>query len=349
MKRIVLLLCLLLVACAPETGLVVTEPVVIEDFTATVPAPEMVASLAAPLLLPATATPWAYPTPIYIDVVEAPPPMPLLNREGIKVFALLGSDNLPHRKAPPLTDSIMLLFVDLENGRASLVSLPRDLHVFIPGYGMSRINTAYSRLGAQGVADTIRYNFGLEIDGYAYMKIDPLKAYIDNVLGGVTVTMNESVLDKCSGDIVLNYAPGIYTLNGATALCFARARMASSDYSRMFRQQELLIGLRDAMIAKAGEDIGQFAIETISFFKELGVETNLDAADIVGLMAYYPFDSWDDSPRGYRLMPPLVTHFDHPSTGAWLLAQPTNECKEQLIERVLDYDWWGAIAECPYE
>jgi anionic cell wall polymer biosynthesis LytR-Cps2A-Psr (LCP) family protein len=68
----------------------------------------------------------------------------------------------------------MVISVNRTQGTVALLSIPRDLYVYIPDAGMQRINTAYAQgeLAREGngpalLIETIRYNLGLPIDRYA--------------------------------------------------------------------------------------------------------------------------------------------------------------------------------------
>lgn len=50
----------------------------------------------------------------------------------------------PGHEAPDLSDTIMLISIDPVNNQATMLSIPRDLWVEIPGYGSQKINAAFS-------------------------------------------------------------------------------------------------------------------------------------------------------------------------------------------------------------
>ena len=95
---------------------------------------------------------------------------PFEDSEEVINVIFLGSDqrsnSYGHR-----TDTIMLLSFDLEEGTVTLMSIPRDLYVFIPGWRVDRINTADARGGPERVQETILYNFGIEVDHWARIRL----------------------------------------------------------------------------------------------------------------------------------------------------------------------------------
>src|SRR5947209_13417163 len=88
------------------------------------------------------------------------------------------------------SDSIMLLRTDPGKGRLNYLSLPRDLRVDIPGYGFSRINTAFQVGGAALAIRTVRNFTGLDVNHVVVVDFDSFKEVIDSV-GGVTIDVPE--------------------------------------------------------------------------------------------------------------------------------------------------------------
>lgn len=158
---------------------------------------------------------------------------------------VLGSDR--RSKADPgRTDVIMLVSVDRVNKMVRMLSIPRDLWVYIPGVGYNRINTAhvfgaYTKKPGAGpalVKETIKYNLGLRIDRYVVLDFNGFKDVV-NTLGGVDVDVPCGLYD---GDYI-QLAPGHYHLNGDQALRYARSRYSTSDFSRAARQQQIIRNL----------------------------------------------------------------------------------------------------------
>ncbi len=102
------------------------------------------------------------------DVV-IPEPVPLVDEGAYDIinFLLIGGDSADTRYIGR-TDVIMVVSVNRTTGTVALLSIPRDLYVYIPGYRVYRINTAYphgesfdSVGGGVGLLkDTIEYNLG---------------------------------------------------------------------------------------------------------------------------------------------------------------------------------------------
>ena len=101
-----------------------------------------------------------YPPPSIDPATPIPPPLSgLAIDDEVLVWVLLGSD-----QEPPFigsTPTVHLLFIHPRLSKASLVSVPGDLYVYIPGYTMQRLGTAYALGGVEMLRMTLAYNFGL--------------------------------------------------------------------------------------------------------------------------------------------------------------------------------------------
>lgn len=180
-----------------------------------------------------TVDPTRQPEWLETDDENAPPPAAALPvPRSVQVLVLLGADGFSWQAAR--TDTIILVFLDSRSGQASLVSIPRDLYVYVPGYGMQRINTAFIRGGIELLYATLEYNLGVRPSHYALAYFDDFGNFI-NDLGGIEVEVNTPLPDDCGG-----IPPGTVFMDGATALCYVRSRYSSSDFDRSRRQQEVL-------------------------------------------------------------------------------------------------------------
>jgi LCP family protein required for cell wall assembly len=145
-----------------------------------------------------------------------------------------------------LTDTIMLLHTG--SGPTTLVSLPRDSMVNIPGHGRHKINSAYGRGGgADGggpelLVSTVEGATGLHIDHYIEIGFLGIVSVVDAV-GGVEMCVPEAIKDPKAA---LDIEEGCQTLDEATALGYVRTRAtASSDFGRVERQRAFISALLD--------------------------------------------------------------------------------------------------------
>nr|WP_318276517.1 LCP family protein [Mycobacterium eburneum] len=139
------------------------------------------------------------------------------------------------------TDTILLVHVAAGPGGATtMVSLPRDSYVPIPGYGRDKINAAYAMGGAPLLAQTVEQATGLRLDHYAEIGFSGFAALVD-ALGGVTVCPSEPITDPLAG---IDLAPGCQRLDGRTALGFVRTRATPrADLDRMVHQRLFMAAL----------------------------------------------------------------------------------------------------------
>jgi LCP family protein required for cell wall assembly len=162
-------------------------------------------------------------------------------------IALLGSDRRPG-SGNWRTDSIIVASVDVENEIVRLLSIPRDLWVYIPGHGYNRINTAdlWGELAKKGsgpdwVKQTIHYNLGIPIHHYIRVDFQGFIEIIDAV-GGIDVDVACPLPD-------INLSAGLQHMGGEEALRFARSRYSTNDFDRGRRQRKILMALWDQALS----------------------------------------------------------------------------------------------------
>ena len=148
---------------------------------------------------------------------------------------------------PQRTDTIMLIHVG-DDGKPTLVSLPRDSYVTIPAHTAldgsvvedrkNKINTAYGKGGAPLLVETVERNTGMHIDHYMEVGFKGIRDITD-AIGGVNMCVAADVTDKNSG---LSLLAGCQELDGKNALAYVRMRYADpkGDLGRVERQQQYL-------------------------------------------------------------------------------------------------------------
>lgn len=195
--------------------------------------------------------PWgSFAGPTEPSAIEIPPPMPeIQSKDGVVNIALLGSDARPN-EGGWRTDTILILSLDRNAGTASLLSIPRDLYVYIPGWRVERINTADVQGGFDLVRQVILYNFGIRIDHYARINFGGFISAVDS-LGGIDVEVTGYLNDEC-GHRFWRYAPGVYHMDGFAAMCYVRMRKASSDFDRLRREQEVTLAIFSRVVTLNG-------------------------------------------------------------------------------------------------
>jgi LCP family protein required for cell wall assembly len=149
------------------------------------------------------------------------------------------------------TDSILFVGFKPHGFNASILSIPRDLFLTAPGYGLQRVNvinvlgeTEYSGGGPDLLKASIAQNFDVPATNYVRMDFAAFEALIDAV-GGVTVDVDRRVEDhfyptEDSGVQTVIFELGRQHMDGETALKYARTRQSDDDYFRAGRQQQVL-------------------------------------------------------------------------------------------------------------
>jgi len=150
----------------------------------------------------------------------------------------LGTGDAAGRRA----DTMMLLHIPRGGGSPTLVSLPRDSYVPIPGRGRNKLNAAYAFGGPKLLAQTVERVTGIRIDHYMEIGFDGFASVVDAV-GGVRICVKESINDP---NAALRLKAGCQELNSKQALGYVRTRAsARGDLDRVERQRELLGALID--------------------------------------------------------------------------------------------------------
>jgi LCP family protein required for cell wall assembly len=181
-------------------------------------------------------------------------PTPVQPQEPFSVL-VLGTEEAPAYAGPQLTDSIMVLSYDPQGKSATILSVPRDLWVQIPGFGHDRINTAYENGGVPLAKLVVEQTLGVPIEYYAIVNY---RAFVNlvNDLGGVDVVVPQNIDDPCFPNPAENactefkLAAGPQHLDGETALKYIRERhvFAEGDIQRERDQQHVLMALKDALL-----------------------------------------------------------------------------------------------------
>lgn len=153
---------------------------------------------------------------------------------------LLGIDRAPDGTAVGRSDTMILVGLYPLPGKVSMLSIPRDLWITIPGYGENRINAVHffaeaekPGSGPAALMDVIHSQFGVRMDYYARIQLENFPEVID-ALGGLTLTLDEPKFI---------YEAGTHQLSGEEALAFARDRSSADDFYRMANGQIIIKAL----------------------------------------------------------------------------------------------------------
>jgi LCP family protein required for cell wall assembly len=140
------------------------------------------------------------------------------------------------------TDTMLLVHVPGfgSDVPTTMVSIPRDSYVPIPGYGEDKINAAFTLGGAPLLAQTVEQATGMRLDHYAEIGFDGFAVMVDAV-GGVTMCPAEPISDPMAG---IELPAGCQKLDGRSALGYVRSRATPrADLDRMVHQREFMSAL----------------------------------------------------------------------------------------------------------
>ncbi len=193
----------------------------------------------------------------------------------------------------PHSDTMILLSIDPVNKSASMLSIPRDTWVNIPGFDYGRINEAYFNGAAYNLPgggpelarQTVEQFIGVPVQYYGVIDFGAFIKFIDEI-GGVQIKPDEAVkIEKFGGgqEQVLE-AGKTYTLDGALALAYARDRHTSGgDVDRAKRQQEVILSIRRRILKY--ENLPALIAKAPALYQDLsaGILTNLNLPDAIKL------------------------------------------------------------------
>jgi LCP family protein required for cell wall assembly len=169
------------------------------------------------------------------------------------IFVLaIGSDARPGYCEPVercLADSIHLIGINPRSQAASILGIPRDSYVDIPGRGPAKINEALLQGGPQLVVETVEQLVGVDIDYYFLTSFEGFRHMV-NAVGGLEVQVPYSI--AASGSLP-SISAGPQQLDGDLALALARNRKGApnGDFSRSENQGLILL----AALAKFRQDV----------------------------------------------------------------------------------------------
>jgi LCP family protein required for cell wall assembly len=237
------------------------------------------------------------PPPITIPESNLPPAWDGASRINILIIGLDYRDWVAGEGAPR-SDTMIVLTIDPLTKTAGILSIPRDMWVNIPGFGYSRINTAYSsgegaKLpggGPELARKTVEQFLGVPIQYYAQVDFYTFVEFID-LIGGIEIYNDENLrLDPVGGgkDKIKLTCCGMRPLDGERALAYVRFRKdKEGDIARANRQQKVILAIRDKVLSP--ENFPVLIGKAQQFYEKFsaGIRTNMpfDTAIRLGVLA----------------------------------------------------------------
>ena len=337
----------------PASASIATPTLLVQSGSTSVAAPTQLAQPA----VPPAATPAPTPTPLTLwwptkqggasqsgkTAWGAPP---LVSRvplapEQVNII-VMGAD---YRKGQAnwRTDTLIIISVNPRDMTIRMLSIPRDLWVYVPGYGEERVNVADylgERMGvnqghANMIRQTIEMNLGIPIHYYLRINFDAFEKII-NTLGGVTVQVDcplqETIRDGRSptGWSLFAVTPGIHHMDGWTALLLARSRKTTSDFDRSRRQQAIMKGVWQGAL---GADVLRDGPRLYAILKD-SVDTDLTLQNMLAL-GYVAVRIRPESIRSYFINSSMVQ--DWMTAGGAMVLLPVHPRIAEVVQEMFSF------------
>lgn len=243
------------------------------------------------------------------------------------------------------SDVTMILHLDPSNSTASLLSIPRDLFLPIPGSSDANRIDASLNNGPGSLVKTVEDDLGIPINHYVELNFDTFQSIV-NALGGLDMYFPVPVRDYYSG---LNVASsGCVHLNGFQALAVVRARHMYyeqngvwkydpfGDLSRIQRDHEFLKVLASAVEHRSLSNPLTANAVLESVVKYLNVDSGFSLSEMLGLVLH--FKSIHVSQVPTETLPVIVDPYSYYYRGANYgdVVFPSEPQDRQAIQKMID-------------
>jgi LCP family protein required for cell wall assembly len=317
-----------------------------------------------------------YLTPETTPVTAVPSAVPRIKQDDdVKNILLIGSDK-EDANGGYRSDTMIIVSVNKTANTVTMLSIPRDLYVFIPKAKkvMGRINSVINiGLGADGgpiplLEQTILYNLGIPIHYYARVDFDSFRNIVD-ALGGIDIPVTCRLEDYVLSDPTLDPSKkenwelytiptGLQHMDGDQALLYSRLRQSyrayvsgltppstpygGIDFDRHRRQWEVL----RAMFHKAREQ--NLLPQIPALYQEFSnsVDTDMTLGDILQF-AQLGFSLNDLNIRSYSIKTPYVVGWTTPNDQAQVLL-PVQDDFYKYVKQVMTAAGSNRVGQTPY-
>lgn len=206
---------------------------------------------------------------------------PDLNNGKPFTVLILGTDTGEYgRTYCGRSDTMMLAAVSPKEKKTTLVSIPRDTKVAIPGYGYNnKINAAYSYEGTKGAVNIVQSYLDVPVDYYVEMNMKGLEE-LSAAVGPVKV---ENDLEFTNAN--KTFKKGTVTIDEDNILAYTRMRYEDprGDYGRQLRQRMVL----EALVKKIATIGSMTKYQSILNAISSNMKTNLTFDDMKAIATKY--------------------------------------------------------------
>jgi LCP family protein required for cell wall assembly len=236
------------------------------------------------------------PESLVVPEGEEPPPIP---SHALNILVVGSDQAMPgtgrEQVTDVRTDTMMVVRADPVAGTISVLSLPRDLWVAIPGHGDERLNTAWETGGPALLIDTIKANLDIPINHFLQVDGEGFQKLVDQA-GGASIWVAGELRDTSTGFAA--GGPACVQLDGAQALSLVRSRHLqlnvpgrgwvedpASDLGRIERQQ--LMG-RVFAASLVEQDLGVTALDGLldTLIDNAVLDADWGLRDMAGLLSW---------------------------------------------------------------
>ena len=201
-----------------------------------------------------------------------------LGDDALLNILLVGQDRRPG-EGRQRSDSMIVVSINQETKRISMISFLRDLYVQIPGYSDNRLNAAYVFGGFPLLKSALYTNFGVSVDGCFEVDFNGFMALIDQI-GGVDIYLTAAEAER----IGKGTSEGMNHLDGRQALSYARIRKIGTDFARTNRQRTVLLAAYDVVKQKSLPELLRLLDNALPY-----ITTDMGNAEIYSLaMKLFP-------------------------------------------------------------
>ena len=187
------------------------------------------------------------------------------------------------------SDSMMLVSLNNEKKRVSVISLMRDTYVAIPGHDYEKLNAAYAYGGGPLLLETVRNNYKIDVTRYAAVDFMDMVDVIDD-MGGVELTWTDQevevangyMIDMCQNVLNIPYEEhllpggGTYNCDGVQAVAYSRNRfVGNSDYTRTQRQRYVVSQMVEKLKSMSATDMMAFVTKVLPLITHNIPETEI--------------------------------------------------------------------------
>lgn len=177
------------------------------------------------------------------DIILGHNPADLIHAEDNVNILLVGQDE-KNGGSRGRADTILLCTINITTKTITMTSFLRDSYVQIPDYFPHKINSSYALGGFPLLNETLKHNFGVQVDGNVSVDFSSFEAIV-NALGGVTITLTPEETEYLNNDCGFDLTVGENHVDGLTALAYSRIRHLDSDFGRTNRQRAVMTAIMD--------------------------------------------------------------------------------------------------------